>query len=250
MKFFLLALLITTNAFAQMDYRLSTRGRSYPLSGIFEADLGYNYLLWKKNAPVLYGYIRPNVTYGDIGLYRLATAALDFHPISFIKIRGGFSREMSHVLRRDLDCSQIECQGVIKHRFLETNLLLGAASYFTSLRYRINTSRRDDGGARFLDFEAMMPMQGQQDQSQYFQGVVGKSIDSNWSALWASQVASSQKAQGFSTAHYALGMWSKGPWEIAAGPGAFHSTLFDWGFSSVFWVTWNGGNSLALKKNK
>lgn len=248
MKIILFALLFVTNAFAQVDYRFSTRGRSYPLSGLFETDLGYNYLLWGQPSSVLYGYFRPNLTYGDIGVYHLATVAMDFYPISFVKIRGGWAREMSHVFRRDIDCSQIECQGVIKHRFLETNLLLGASGYFTSLRYRWNSSSRNDGKKRFLDFDAMMPMAGHNDRSHYFQGVVGKGIDSKWSVLVATQLAASEKAHGSSTAHYALGMWSKGPWEIAAGPGVFHSTLFDWGFSSVFWVTWNGGNSLALKK--
>jgi len=251
MKFFFLFFFLVASAYPQVDYRFSSRGRTYPLTGIFEVDLGYNHLFWGDKTSVLYGYLRPNISYGEMGVYRIATTAFDFYPVSFFKIRAGLSREMSHVLRRDLDCSQIDCQGVIKHQFIESQLLLGAFSYFTSLRYRLNVSKRNDGEHRFLDFEGMMPMQARSDQSQYFQAVVGKNLNDQWNGIFASQFASSQKAKGSSSAHYALGMWLKGPWEIAAGPGLFRSSLYNrdgWGFSSVFWINYNAGDSLALKK--
>lgn len=249
MKILILILFITLtqSSFAQLDYKLSSRVRTYPVSGLFEADSGYNFLLWGQRENVLYGYLRPNLVYSEIGTYRNGTVALDLFPISFFKLRAGYMREESIVRRNDINCSEVDCQGKIDHRFAEANLLLGAKGYFTSLRYRLNYSKRADGDKPFIEYDTMIPMKQRQDDSRLFQLALGKKINENWNALYASMYASSRKARGSSTAHYLLGMYQNGPWEFAIGPGAFRSSLLKWGFSSAAWLSWNGGESFAIK---
>lgn len=244
---YLTLLFCSLQALGQTDYRFALRARTYPVSALAEADVGQNILLWGKRDGVLYGYLRPSLMIGEIGSYHSGTVALDFFPISFFKLRAGYMREMTNARRSDVECSQVECGGRIDHQFLESNLLLGAKGYFTSIRYRYNSSKRSDGERPFLEFDTMLPMASHRDNSQLLQTVIGKKMSESWSGLYASMLASSQKARGSTTGHYALAMYTKGPWEFAGGPGAFRSSLLDWGFSSVFWVTWSGGDSFALK---
>lgn len=243
----LLLLIFTHTAFSQADYKFSFRARTYPVSALLEADAGYNFLLWGKRDSVLYGYLRPNLIYSEIGSYRNGAVAIDLFPISFFKLRAGYMREESIVRRNDINCSEVDCQGKIDHRFIESNLLLGTQGYFTSLRYRLNVSKRVDGNKPFIEYDTMIPMYRRRDESQLFQLALGKKLNENWNAIYASMYASSDKARGSSTAHYLLAMYQDGPWEIAVGPGAFRSTLLDWGFSSAAWVSWNGGDSFSIK---
>ncbi len=243
----LLLLIFIQAAFSQADYKFSLRGRTYPVSAVAEADAGYNFLLWGKRDSVLYGYFRPNMTYSEIGSYRNSSIAVDLFPISFFKLRAGYMREESSVLRTDINCSEVDCQGKIDHQFAEANLLLGARGYFTSLRYRLNASKRVDGNKPFIEYDTMIPMYQRRDDSQLFQLALGKKLNDNWNVLYASMYASSNKARGSSTAQYLMAMYQNGPWEIAVGPGAFRSSLLKWGFSSAAWVSWNGGESFSIK---
>ncbi len=250
MKLFILIFVLATNAFASLDYKITARARSYPVSLISEFDFGYNVLLWGDPQKVLYGYLRPNFTYSEIGTFRSGSASVDFYPISFFKLRGGASVIKTNSRRTDINCDEFDCQGKIKTTFFESSLVLGKGDYFTSLKYRINSSRRSDGDKHFLEFDTMIPMHSRHDQSQLFQVVLGKTINEKWSGLLASQVASSKYAHGSSTSHYLLGMWSQDNLEIAGGPGVFRSSILKKGFSAVFWITWTGIESLALKKRR
>lgn len=248
MKLFILIFVLASNAFAGLDYKITARARTYPVSLISEFDLGYNALIWGDSQKILYGYLRPNITLSEIGTFHSGSAALDFYPISFFKLRSGASIIKTNSRRTDIDCSKFDCQGKIKTTFFESSLLLGKGDYFSSFKYRINSSKRSDGDKPFLEFDTMIPMQSRHDQSQLFQIALGKTINEKWRGLLASQVASSKNANGSSTSHYLLGMWTKDNIEIAGGPGIFRSSILEKGFSAVFWITWNGKESLALKK--
>ncbi|MFA6236275.1 MAG: hypothetical protein WC635_03020 [Bacteriovorax sp.] len=250
MKLIILFFVLATNAFASIDYKVTARSRNYPTSLVSEFDVGYNVLLWGDSQKILYGYLRPNFIFSEIGTFHSGSAALDFYPISFFKLRGGASIIKTNSRRTDINCNEFDCQGTIRTKFFESSLLLGAGDYFSALKYRINSSDRRDGDKSFLEFDTMIPMHSRHDQSQFFQMAIGKTINEKWSGLFASGVASSKDAHGSSTSHYLLGMWSQDNIEIAGGPGIFRSSLQEKGFSAVLWITWNGRESLALKKRR
>lgn len=238
-----------TLGFSSFDYSISSKGRSYPISAAFEANFGYNQLLRGDTTDFKYSYIRPNLTLTEFGTYHAAALALDIYPISFFKLAGGISREESNSNPAKIDCNIYDCQGRVNHYFFESTLNLQYKDYITSLTFNLDSATHPNGNRPFLEYDYLLPLNIGHDKIEHFEFMIGKELSADWTAIYALETAFAEKAKSSATANYVLAVWSKDQWEVGAGPGVFRSSLFDWGFSSAFWVNFNFGKSLELKKH-
>ncbi len=248
--FILLCPFIFSPAWSQWDYKFATRARTFPSSLLIDSELGFNQLLWKNPiSPYTYGFLRPTLNYSEIGIYRVGQLALEFYPISFFKWRAGFMQEDGHVKRKELDCSSFTCQGKIQHRFLQTQLTLGAKDFFFQGKLTYAEAQKKEGEYPFLNFENMIALAPQKDHWQQWQWVLGKKITELYALAILEQRASSQSQGVHSAGHYALLLRSgQGPIDVFFGAGLFHSDLTKNSFSALFQLNYSGGQSLVIRK--
>lgn len=98
---------------ADFDGSVGASLRSYPLSGVVEADAGYGILLWGAQAPgsPWYGYLRPVLEGASSVSYNSGLAALEFFPLSILGVRAGGESIENDKVYSAYDCVAYQCLG-------------------------------------------------------------------------------------------------------------------------------------------
>lgn len=138
-----LFILCSWHCLAQTDVTFSTTLRSYPLTGVMEAQAGHSFLLWgePKDANPLFGYVRPFASYHFIPGYMGANVGLDIFPVSFLGLRYVQEQGENNKDYLSYNCEIRHCRGSLKNNSLETFLALAWRDFFWVGRYK--TGRRE-----------------------------------------------------------------------------------------------------------
>jgi hypothetical protein len=119
-----------------IDYRFGFGFRSVPIGAAAYGEAGFNKPVWgewQKPEAYNYGFLRPVVRWTSSLTINTFDLALEFHPISFLTFSGGrsFDYRSSNTFT-SVDCSRLQCDGLLRSDFGSAAVLLGGGRYFIS----------------------------------------------------------------------------------------------------------------------
>ncbi|MBL7664103.1 MAG: hypothetical protein JNM93_03130 [Bacteriovoracaceae bacterium] len=236
-------------ALAGFDFQLNAVSRSYPLAGVINADLGYGILLWGApgGGKPWYGYIRPSVTGSAITGFTAYRTQLEFFPISFIGVRGGYSDAKNR--NDDLppyDCTTLKCENSFERKFVGANMSLAAGPVFLNVDFLKETYEQDVEDQEFIapEYGISLPMEGGHIENT--RGIFGTKLGGAWSMFvlgqYTKELDSEHRARTY-TLNFRRG-FSGGSFFLGAG--GFESHLKSASFTAVGGLTWNILPSIGL----
>lgn len=157
-KFLFLGLLLSFSAWGKTNFDLSLglQGRSAPSLGAeVYAESGYNLVWWgkkEKTKDVLYGLIRPSLSFSSSGVINSAKAELEFFPVSFLGIAAGRQFIHSNYEFPFFDCEQVVCKGRYERNFVEGKMALAAGGWVLVGHYKIDVLEAHEGGQPMADW--------------------------------------------------------------------------------------------------
>ncbi len=243
---FVSLIVVSASAAAGVDLSLGASTRSYPLSGVVEAEAGYGLILWGSQGSPLYGYLRPEIEGASAGTYNSAAASLELFPISFLGVRAGGESVQNDNEYTAYDCDLYRCLGRYYRTFAEAELTLGAGPVFLrgSVRRERWTQKEADAGD-FVEPTSGILLRGTGDSETVYFGAVGLKFGENWTLLGITRYAESD--EGWSRWPYGVVRYTNGAWQVGLGAGQFESSLKDKEFTGVGFVRWEIAPSVALK---
>lgn len=188
------SLMISINSSADMDLSVGSTFRSYPISGVLEAESGYGFLLWGVSRTALSGYVRPRVSAASSVSYNSLDGALEVFPLSFLGIRAGGEAIQNDRQYSAYDCALYRCTGRFYRTYVEGEISLGAGPVFAHGRWRRERWSERDGShdhERFIDPTSGLSLgsEGQSETVAY--ALVGLKLDPSWSVMAAVRYAES-----------------------------------------------------------
>lgn len=241
-------LLSCAQVFAGGDLRLGGVFRSFPLSGVMEAEAGYGVLLRGGAGSPFSSYTRLKIDGSSAGIFNSAGAALEFFPLAFVGARAGGEALQNDQKYSAYDCDAYECLGRSYRMYFETELTLGAGRFFVQGRWRRQHWTR---GARlspdYVEPTSGLVLAGDGDDETIYIGAAGVRVSPRWTVLAALRYAESDRFQGLSRFPYIVLRFKQGAFSIGAGGGMFDSSLKDRDFAAVGMLSWEIVPSLGLK---
>lgn len=243
------SLCMSSNAEASgFDFNLGGTFRSYPLSGVLEAEAGYGVLLWGREGGPWYGYLRPKLEGATAGTYNSGAMALEFFPISFLGARAGGESIQNDKEYTAYDCDLYGCRGRFARTFVETELTLGAGPVFVQGRWRRErwTQKNADAGD-FIEPTSGIALRGTGDSETVYIGVAGFKLNDAWSVFGVVRYAESDESEGWSRLPYGVLRYTRGRLQVGAGAGQFESNLKEKDTTALAFLKWEIRPSIALK---
>jgi hypothetical protein len=235
-----------------LDFSLSTPLRSYPLSGVLTADLGFGQQLWGQQSP-WYGYARLGTRVHSAVTYNAVEGVVDVFPVSFLGVRGGHEWIDNQKDYPSYECTATQkCQGQFARRYIEAELTLGAGALFGQFRAR--RERWTQNGSRagvddptwFVEPSAGLLV----NRVGGSQSVGLVSLGWRWSESWATLALYrhvENDEQQSSSFPVLAQQWRQGPWSAVVGGGWFASELKSEGLSVVLALRWSPRPGLSLQ---
>jgi hypothetical protein len=238
---------------ADIDLTLDTALRSYPLSGVLEADVGYDYLLWgsatpgaKDNSP-WYGYVRPSANSASSLTYNSLGAALDVYPLSFLGLRIGAEGIQDDSNYTGYDCSSYQCRGRFYRNYAQVQLSLGYAKVF--FQGRIRRERWSQGQVSteaFLEPTNGFALAPSGDAETVWRGLLGYKLDDNWMVAGLLIYAQADSNHGISRCPLGVVGYTWKSLSVAAGVGVFESPIRAQEGTGILIISWSAIPGLAL----
>lgn len=231
---------------ADVDLTIGGTYRSYPLSGVIEAEGGYNLLLWGDPATPFHGYLRPRLNGSSAVTYNSVDGAFEIFPVAFLGARaGGESVQNDHPYTA-YDCIAYRCEGRFYRAYFEAELSLGAGPIFVHGRWRRERWTQGESVAYdFIDPTSGLAMRATGDMQTVYYAVAGLKLSPVWSLLVATRYAESS-AHDFSRMPFAMLRYRSGGLTVSAGGGTFESTLKKREPTAAVIFRWEIAPSLAL----
>jgi hypothetical protein len=245
---FVIAALISPTCFAELDFSLGAASRSYPLSGVIEAETGYGIVLWGDNTGPLYGYTRLKVDGSSALTYNSLGGALEFFPLAFMGARAGGEGIQNDKDYSAYDCDMHQCQGRYYRTYIEGELSLGVGPVFMQARWRRDRwTQKDPDREDFVDPTSGLLMKASGDAQTVYFGILGLKFNENWTGLAVLRYAEGENIRGFSQFPTGVLRYSDGSFSVGVGGGAFASDLKSRDFAAVAFLRWEVAPSVALK---
>ena len=242
------ALFVAQVAFAAADLSVGTAVRSYPLSGVVEAEAGYGFRLWGNTSGPFYGYIRPVIEGATAAIYNSGTARLDFYPLSFLGVRAGGESVQNDSEYDAHDCENYQCVGRYYRTFVEGDLALGAGPVFIRGRLRRERwTQKDPQAGDFIEPTSGIGLASAGDSETVYQGLAGIKLSTSWTLAGGVRYAISDNTEQFSRMPFGLIRWTSGPLSVALGGGEFESTIKKKSPTALLYLSYEIAPSLALK---
>jgi hypothetical protein len=227
-------------AAAAPDLSVGTEFRSYPLSGVVESELGYNFLLWgSPSESPWYGYVRP-VVYCDTSIsYNTLGAALDVYPISFLRFRMGENGIQNDVDYKAYDCTTDDCRGRYERKYAQVQLSLGDAGFFAQGRVQWEDwTQRNSGTVDFVEPENGLALSPSGDSEIVYRVIGGYKLSSRLKASAGLIYAQSSQTNESSRFPFGLAIYTSGALTVGGGVGVFSSDIKSAGISGLFFLSW------------
>ena len=235
------------NAVAETDLMVGASTRSYPLSGVLEAELGYGLMLWGSQGSPWYGYSRLELSGSTAATYNGGMVAVELFPLSFLGARAGGESMQNDQDYRAYDCLANVCQGRFYRRFFEAEISLGAGPLFIQGRWRRDHwTQSEPTHGNFIDPTSGLVMEALGDMQTVYQALLGLKLSSDWTLITGLRYAHNE-AGAISRFPFLLSRWKSGSVTYALGGGAFKSDLKPMEGSVVAFIQWEIWPSLALQ---
>lgn len=243
------SLLLSPTAWGKgFDLSLGGTFRSYPLSGVAEAEAGYGALLWGSEGAPWYGYLRPKLEGASAGTYNSGAVSLELFPISFLGVRAGGESIQNDNEYSAYDCELYRCLGRFARTFVEAELTLGAGPVFVQGRWRRERWWQKDADAGdFIEPTSGLVLRGTGDSETIYIGVAGFKFNDSWSLLGVVRYAESDQTEGWSRMPYGVIRYTRGRLQIGAGAGQFESSLKEKEVTALSFIKWEVAPSIALR---
>jgi hypothetical protein len=213
----------------QVDLSLWGDYRSFPQSGVAEAVVGYDQLLWGDPKNTLYGFARVYGEFDAITQYAGTTLKAEIFPISFLGVRVGQGWSQNHEALEDFDCTKNLCTGFFSQQFIEGQLFLGAGPIKFSGTYRFTAMSLDQPAGSdtyYIDPESGLQYStSATDHLQRARGLLAYEINKNFRLGYALTLYNSDISNEASRLWMGYIQFMKGPLNIIAGGGEFYSTI-------------------------
>lgn len=246
---FVSVLLLHSVANADLDLSISTTARSFPLSGIIEAESGYGITLWGTSGgdSPFYGFVRPRAIAGSAATYNSLDGALEVFPISFLGARAGGESIQNDDNYSDHDCENFDCKGRFYRTYVESELMLGAGPVFLQAAWRRERwTRKAPTATSFIEPTSGFALAGDGDNETVYRGLVGYKISDKWTILGALRYSEAEKTESFSRFPYGVVRFSKDDFSAGVGGGVFESSLKKPTGAGVVFLKWEPRKSVAL----
>ncbi len=242
----------SVHAEGQPDLQIGSTVRSYPLSGVFETELGYSLYLWAdSNSTPWYGYTRIKLAGSSAATYNSGESALELFPLSFLGVRAGGESIQNDKDYSAFDCATYECQGRYYRTFVESELTLGAGPVFIrGIWRRERWTQQHPERKDFIEPTSGLAIANIGDSQTVYIGVLGWSLDENWSLMSVLRYAQSDdrlNSGGMSRFPYVVVKYQLDGLIFGLGGGSFESALKKREASGLAFLRWEIAPSAALK---
>lgn len=141
------------------DLRVGLNGRTWPIGAQLVASLGAGQLLWGPEAPRndegkvnwQYGYARLAVNAATSMVVNRIGVEAQVFPLSILGFSAGYDVGTRNFTPKQIDCSGVECNGMIMRKFLRMQLLGSHAGITISINGRYEELRAPDAKKPFFD---------------------------------------------------------------------------------------------------
>jgi hypothetical protein len=240
-------LFFSCRAFAGADFNFGSTERSYPLSGVLEADGGYDFLLWGATTSPFYGYLRPHLDGSTAGVYNQLGGSVDFYPISFLGSRFGGESIQNDSKYTAYDCETYVCLGRFYRTYAQAELTVGAGPVFAQARWRRERwTAGTPGSTSFIEPTAGLALNGAGDSQTLYRGTIGIKLNPNWTVAGVLVYYQADSNREISRFPFAVVRYVSGPYTVGVGGGVFSSALKAAEPSALLFLNWNVKPSLAL----
>ena len=225
-----------------MEYGAELVTRSYPISAILNAKLGYGWTLWGATGDdaVMYGYLKPELKVSTLGSYNSGLLQVQVFPISFLGFIVGAETVSSSANYPAYDCVTYRCTGKSWQTFVEANLVLGVGPVFLIGRAGVEDwHQAPDQDRDFINSNYGLALKQQGDRVSFAGGVTGYKLDEEWMILYSYMWLQAHEIKGQSQTNLALVQWSSGDWKLLGGVGSFESELKNKQTTVFLRLKWN-----------
>jgi len=241
-------ILFSHAAWAGFDLHIGAATRSYPLSGVVQAESGYGILLRGTAHSPFSSYLRLKIDGASAGTYNSLGAAFEFFPLAILGLRAGGEAIQNDNEYTAYDCAAHQCLGRNYRTYIEGELTLGAGPVFVQGRWRRERwSQKDPLQGDFIDPTSGVVLKSEGDSQTVYYGVAGIKFGPKWSVLGVVRYAESDLLKGWSRLPYGVLMFKEGTFSAGVGAGVFASSLKDKDFSALGFLRWEIAPSLAVR---
>lgn len=236
-------------AFAALDLSVGSTARSYPLSGVIEAETGYGVLLYGSNtAAPWYGYLRPRILGSSALSYNSLDGAVELFPVSFLGARAGGEAIQNDKEYTPYDCVIYTCLGRFYRTYFEAELTIGAKGFFAQAAWRRERwSQKTPAPTEFIDPTSGYSLAGHGDSQTVYRGVLGYKFSPRWSSLAILRYSESEETKMISRFPYLVVRYSVGNFSAGVGGGVFESSLKKQEGTGVAFIRWDIQPSVGLR---
>lgn len=249
MRFLIIGLAVLglgLTAQAASYYELSGGFRSFPRSATIEATMSLNEKLWSDESsdkPWNYGLWKVS---GFAAVHGQAGFKVDVYPFSIwlLSLQRSITSRFYDTLT--LDCTTIECRGLLQRGTFKTSLALGYGDVFMVPSYSITDLTLNSDTTNFSSEEDNLIADKAGDQLTTVQIAIGYKQNDNRFVL-VNKNSQMKLTKDHNTSQYFV--WSKAydkEWNYFVGAGAFSSNHVEKNLSLVAGLNWSVGENLSL----
>lgn len=244
---FVVGLLLSQVCFAGADLNLSANARSYPLSGVAEAQAGYGVVLYGTEGSPFSGYMRLGLDGSSAGSYNSGAAAVELFPLAILGVRAGGESVQNDKDYSAYDCEMLGCQGRFYRTFVEGEVTLGYAGVFAQGKWRRERWTQAKGQVGdFVDPTSGLLMDEAGESQTVYQAVLGYKWSEAWTTMGGLRYAVDDGGDQ-SQMPFGLLKWTSGGFSVALGGGAFKSALKARDSMVLGYISWDIWPSVKLK---
>jgi hypothetical protein len=243
----LVCFLISLPARANFDGTVGAIGRSYPLSGVVDGELGYGGLLQGQANDPFSSYLRLKAYAVTAGTYNSLEGAVEFFPLAIAGVRAGGEIIDNSKDYTAYDCEKYDCLGQFHRTYIETELTLGAGPVFVQGRWRRERwTQKEKGTMDFIEPTSALAIKADGDSQTIYFGVLGYKVSPKWTILGVVRYAESDQQGGWSRFPYGLVRFKEGRFSYGIGAGQFESHVKNEGVAILGLIRWEFSPSLKL----
>lgn len=213
---------------AQLDANFAAYVRSFPRSGVLEAEVGYGSPLWGSpgGENILYGYLRPFGNVATSGTYNSVATGVEFFPVAFMGVRAGGEYSNNSKRYVDFDCYALNCTGTRYRSFFESQVIFGNKQIFGQVKMRRQRWSQDQElRGNFVDPSSGLEVKGNGDSETVWQSYMGVKINDSWKVIAGNRYGEMSNIKGISQFIFLGGQYNWAPISASFGIGSFASAL-------------------------
>lgn len=251
MKWLLLFLLSSSQAFAQIDYNAESLFRHYPLAVFIKGQVGYGIKLWDKSAPqkeFLYGYARAALMAQTSGTLQSYNLEAHLAPLSIFDLYAGAGQaiRMSSKLPT-FDCDQVVCKDSnVARRYIGVRNAMAFGSFYFLNDWRMTFHDPSKNDRLFADELSSLIGSTGKDRLTQEMAIFGYKLDSEYSVGILDQYNVMKNFTNTTNMAILFARREWGAWSALLGPGLHHDRNNHTHPTFLFNLKWTGNKGVTL----